>query len=74
MAATYEIKQSDVGITGDKVILKREMVTRENIQELTLNDLEEQLSSANRQLLDAQERVQRISAEIAEVKRVLKIK
>jgi len=74
MAATYELKMSTEGAVGDKVVLKKETITQENVQELTLNDLQAQLDSAKQQVLDAQARVKEIEAEIAKVKGVLGIK
>ena len=54
--------------------MKSETVTQENVQELTLNQLEEQLNFAKQQVLDAQTRVKEIEAEILKVKEILSIK
>lgn len=70
----YEIKPESEGLVGDRIILKKETITQENVQELSLNNLEEQLNSAKQQILDGQARVKEIEAEIIKVKEVLNIK
>jgi len=72
--AIYTLKEPIEGAVGDKVVLKSETVTQENVQELTLNQLEEQLNFAKQQVLDAQTRVKEIEAEILKVKEILSIK
>jgi len=72
--AIYTLKEPIEGAAGDKVVLKSETVTQENVQELTLNQLEEQLNFAKQQVLDAQTRVKEIEAEILKVKEILSIK
>jgi hypothetical protein len=74
MVAIYTLKSSSEGAVGDKVVLKTESVTQENVQELTLNNLQAQLDSAKQQVLDSQVRVKGTEAEILKVKEILGVK
>ena len=49
----YELKQPVEGLVGDKVVLKKETVTEEKVEELTLNDLQSRLDAAKKQEVDA---------------------
>jgi hypothetical protein len=72
--AVYEVKdQSDEPIEN-KVVVRRETITQESVQEITLNQLEEQLNFAKQRILEEQARVKQIEDEIVKVKEVLGIK
>jgi len=73
MVATYVLKPSTEGAVGDKVVLKKETVTRKNVQELTLNNLEAELNNVKQQVLEGQTRQKEIEAEILKVKEILEI-
>lgn len=71
MTATYEIKDPVEGEVGDKVVLKKESVTEEKVEELTLNNLQSQLDAAKQQEVDAKARQVEIEAVIAKVRAVV---
>ena len=68
---SYELKTPIEGKVGDKVVLKKETVTEETVEELTLNNLQSRLDSAKRQEADAKAMQIEIEAEIAKVTEIV---
>ena len=68
---SYELKTPIEGKVSDKVVLKKETVTEETVEELTLNNLQSRLDSAKRQEADAKAMQIEIEAEIAKVTEIV---
>lgn len=74
MAVAYEYKTSEDIDTKSRTIVKIEPVpATENKIEFTLEQKENELVSAETALVDAQKRVDDLTAEIVEIKTALKI-
>ena len=73
--ATYEFKtQEDIDTKSRTIVKKIPVPASEVTAEFTLEQKENELANAQQSVLDAQDRVKQLEAEIAEIKEALSIK